>query len=264
MVLYIDMKDSMTQLFERLRNSENYGMNLYDDLAPLYNFVYERHYNYKNQYNFVQDVAPEGTNRVLEGACGAGQLTELLGEEYDVIGVDLNDGMLDEARERVPSVRFIQQDVNNLDIGGDFDMFVLLGASVIHMTEEGDIEKLAKNAWEHLDDGGVFAFDFFPTSEFENGHTGNSVFIGERFKVTRNHLSVACDDELYRLNFSFRIKDMNSGESVQTAETDLVRTFRPSYLRKILEDNGFNNIIHRSSDRWSDGAELEDLMIARE
>lgn len=257
------MEDSIAKLFDRLRNSEDDVRNLYGDLAPLYDFIYERHYDYTNQYNFVRDIAPDGAGRVLEGACGAGRLTDLLEQEYDVVGVDLNGGMLDKARDRVPDVRFIQQDVKRLDVGNDFDVFVLLGASVIHMTGEEDIEKLVENAWECLDDGGVFAFDFFPTSEFENGHTGRSVFTGERFEVTRNHLNVACGDELYRLNFSFEIEDVDSGESVRTAETDVVRTFRPSYLRKILEDNGFDDVVYTSSDRWSDGAELEDLMIAR-
>lgn len=255
------MDSSIKDLFESIRDGSE-RRDMYNDLAPLYDFIYERHYDYENQYAFVRDIAPDGVSSVLEGACGAGRLTELLSEEYDVVGVDLNEGMLRQARERVPEVDFVRKDLRELDLGREFDVFVVLGASMIHMLEDGDVEMVVENAWEHLDDGGVFAFDFFPSSQFENGHTGESVFTGEDFEVTRNHLNVKCGEELYRLNFAFEIENLGSGGVVRTAESDMIRTFAPEYLEGVLRDCGFGSVEYCGSEKWSDGAELEDLMIA--
>lgn len=75
-------------------------------------------------YRPAQDLALErlrehGAKRILDVGCGTGIFTtrmhDVLGA--DVIGCDLSEGMLAQARERSTSVEWIQSDVTRLPIG---------------------------------------------------------------------------------------------------------------------------------------------------
>ena len=65
---------------------------------------------------------------VLDAGCGTGRVAiELARRGVDVVGVDTNRSMLDEARRRAPSLRWVEADLARLDLGRGFDVVVLAG-----------------------------------------------------------------------------------------------------------------------------------------
>jgi len=256
------MHDSIDDVFEELQESDSPN-HLYEDLAPLYDYIYAQHYDYTNQLALLTDIAPQNTTTVLEGACGTGRLTEFLVNEYpDVISVDLNDEMLNQARARAPEATFVHEDLRTLDLEQTVDMFSILGTSIIHLAEDGDFQQLATRAADLVDDNGVFVFDFIPIQSIENGKTGETTFCGDKFTVHRKHLTVHEDNMLFRFNFSFELTHNESGETVTTGDSLLVKGFDPTSLEETLHEVGFSEIRYTDSSEWSDGAELTDLIIA--
>jgi 2-polyprenyl-3-methyl-5-hydroxy-6-metoxy-1,4-benzoquinol methylase len=63
---------------------------------------------------------------LLDAGCGAGWLSERLTPFGSVVGTDLADDVLERARSRFPSVRFVAGDIMTVDVGHDFDVIVSL------------------------------------------------------------------------------------------------------------------------------------------
>jgi SAM-dependent methyltransferase len=86
--------------------------------------------------DFVCDYRPVGDApfRVLDAGCGTGRVAiELARRGVDVVGVDLEEGMLTTARNRAPDLAWIRADLAELDLRDDngvprlFDLVVMAG-----------------------------------------------------------------------------------------------------------------------------------------
>ncbi|MDD5417224.1 MAG: class I SAM-dependent methyltransferase [Candidatus Aenigmarchaeota archaeon] len=76
-----------------------------------------------------------GNNRkVLDIGCGAGKDVKFMIEHgLDAVGVDLSEGMLFEARLRVPTGKFIKMDIRQLEFGDSTFDGVWANASLLHL-----------------------------------------------------------------------------------------------------------------------------------
>jgi SAM-dependent methyltransferase len=75
---------------------------------------------------------------ILDAGCGTGRVAiELSRRGYDVMGVDLDQAMLEEARTKAPDLTWLQGDLADpeLDLGGrTFDLIVMAGNVLIFVT----------------------------------------------------------------------------------------------------------------------------------
>jgi len=63
---------------------------------------------------------------VLDAGCGTGRVAiELARRGVDVIGVDLDAGMLEQARQKAPDLDWIDGDLATVDLARHFDVVVL-------------------------------------------------------------------------------------------------------------------------------------------
>jgi SAM-dependent methyltransferase len=93
--------------------------------------------------NFVAGFSP---GSVLDAGCGTGSVgRELHRRGVDVVGVDLDAEMLQTARERCPSVKWIEGDLSTIRLGRTFDI-VLMAGNVINFV----IPALRRQALENL------------------------------------------------------------------------------------------------------------------
>ena len=73
---------------------------------------------------------PRDCPRLLDVACGTGRHLEYLKESYDVVGLDLDEDMLAQARERNPGMMFFRGDMVDFNLNKQFDVVTCLFSSI--------------------------------------------------------------------------------------------------------------------------------------
>jgi SAM-dependent methyltransferase len=107
-----------------------------------------------------------GPRKLLDLACGTGRHAfEFAAMGHTVTGVDYSDELLDVARQNAESrgadVRFVNQDLRELDIDGrPFDVITCLFDSIGYLLTNDGIVAALSRAREHLSDRGTLAVEF--------------------------------------------------------------------------------------------------------
>jgi SAM-dependent methyltransferase len=97
-----------------------------------------------------------GPGTVLDAGCGTGRVAiELERRGHQVVGVDLDPGMLDAARRKAPHLVWIEGDLADpsLTLGRRFDLIVLAG-NVLIFVAPGTEGAVLSNLAGHLEPGG--------------------------------------------------------------------------------------------------------------
>jgi SAM-dependent methyltransferase len=109
-----------------------------------------------------------GAGKALDIGCGTGRaFGPLLDRGWQVVGCDASRGMLDQARKKFEGrVRLIHADARALDLvapaddlGGDFQLALLLNGVVNYLIEDGDLERAFGGIRRHLSEDGLIIFD---------------------------------------------------------------------------------------------------------
>ncbi len=79
-------------------------------------------YFYRLTENYLRFYVPEGSSVLLVG-CGTGELLHALKPSRGV-GIDISEGMIDEARKNFPQYEFLVQDVETLSMSETFDVVI--------------------------------------------------------------------------------------------------------------------------------------------
>jgi len=96
---------------------------------------------------------------LLDVACGTGGHLVHLRESFDVAGVDLDQAMLRQARERLPGVELDQADMRHFDLATTFDAVICLFSSVGYMPDRSGLIEAVGRMADHLSPGGVLVVD---------------------------------------------------------------------------------------------------------
>ena len=106
---------------------------------------------------------------VLDAGCGTGRVAmELDRRGIGVVGVDIDAGMLDEARSKAPHLQWVLGDLVDVEIDApepgaaarrEFDMIVMAG-NVIVFVEVGTEAAIVANMARHLSPGGRLVTGF--------------------------------------------------------------------------------------------------------
>jgi len=107
--------------------------------------------------NFVLGLGPHS---VLDAGCGTGRVAiELARRGLEVVGVDREESMVQEARRRAPALEWVVADLVGLDLGRLFDAVVMAG-NVPLFTAPGTQADLVAACARHLRPGGHLVAGF--------------------------------------------------------------------------------------------------------
>ena len=113
--------------------------------------------NIHGEADFVQSLGP---GSVLDAGCGTGRVAiELARRGVDVVGVDLDPSMLEEARRKAPGVPWTEGDLVDVDLGRTFDV-VLMAGNVMIFVKPGTEGAVVANLARHLAPGGALVAGF--------------------------------------------------------------------------------------------------------
>jgi SAM-dependent methyltransferase len=102
---------------------------------------------------------------LLDVACGTGKHLEQLRTRFTCEGADLDAGLLEVARQRVPGVPLHQADMRDLDIGTQFDVVTCLFSSIGFVGGPDGLAAAARALARHLNPGGVALVEPWITPE---------------------------------------------------------------------------------------------------
>lgn len=136
-----------------------------DVSGDAYDETYERRAaageNVHGEADFVERFAPVS---ILDAGCGTGRVgRELARRGLDVVGVDLDPGMLDTARRKTPAVDWRLADLATVDLGRSFDAIVMAGNVMIFLAPESEAAVVANLARQLTPEGALIAgFQLLP------------------------------------------------------------------------------------------------------
>lgn len=130
-----------------------------DDYQARFDALAASGHDVHGEASFVATLDP-APRTVLDAGCGTGRVAiELARRGFDVVGVDVDAGMLATARARAPELDWVQADLAALDLGRRFDAVVLAG-NVVHFTAPGTEHDLVRRCAAHVEPGGTLVTGF--------------------------------------------------------------------------------------------------------
>lgn len=169
---------------------------MYTKSADWYDLLHEKK-DYAAEATLVADLVETfrpGARDLLDVACGTGGHLRHFRSRYDCHGIDLDAGLLDVARERLPDVSFAEADMTNFDLGRRFDVVTCLFSAIGYIRTNDNLRSAIACMAEHLRPGGVLIVEpwILPenwdawvarTSNYCVAHDGD-LTVG-RFRATR-------------------------------------------------------------------------------
>lgn len=109
------------------------------------------------EVDLIESYSPSS---VLDAGCGTGRVAgELHRRQIEVVGVDLDDEMLERARRRIPGVEWVCADLATFHLGREFDLVALPGNVLVYCRPEVRAHVIRRCA-AHLRAGGLLVAGF--------------------------------------------------------------------------------------------------------
>ena len=147
---------------------------MFDRSAELYDLVYGFK-DYAGEARRVDELIRErkpDARSLLDVACGTGKHLAELGDRYaDVAGLDLDEGLLEVARERLPGVTLHHGDMTSFDLGRRFDAVTCLFSAIGYAGTEAKLRAAVAAMAAHLEPGGVLMVEpWLEPEDWKPGH----------------------------------------------------------------------------------------------
>lgn len=217
--------------------------------SKFYDLLYKDK-NYQQEVDYVDGLMKSNANdikSILDLGCGTGIHAEMLYDKgYDICGVDLSQEMLDEAvknaKKNAKNIEYICSNITELNINKKYDVVTSLFHVISYLNSNEELLKAFKNIKNHLNDGGLFIFDFWygPGVLTDKPATRIKRVEDEDVKCVRLtestlYSNLNCVD----VNFELFISDKKTNETDITKETHRMRYFFDTELELICDIVGF-------------------------
>lgn len=174
--------------------------------------------------------------RLLDVACGTGKHAEFLCKNYEVTGLDLDEGLLEVARTRLPEVTFVHGDMCTTQFSRRFDVITCLFSAIGYLDHD-QLAQACRNFYHHLEPGGVVLVEPWLRPEMiRPGNVGIDQAEFEGTKLVRmSRLQIEGSVSICQ----FRYLIGTAEEIRQECEDHRLTLFTLLEYQKALEDAGF-------------------------
>lgn len=186
----------------------------------------------------VLDALPVGS-RILDLACGTGQLADRLAERgFRVTGLDSSPAMLALARARTSDVEFVLADARSFELPDTFDAVVSVFDSLNHIMTSDELRDVFARVRAVLVPGGRFVFDLNTeeavAAEWRDAFVGDDHVAVVRSSYDRETRTVHFEAVLFR----------PSGECWDRTDVALLqRCHVGAEVREALRSVGFADVV---------------------
>lgn len=133
---------------------------MFSNSVELYDLIYSRFKDYEAEAlrvaQLLRQTAP-GARTILDVACGTGEHARILAGKYgfEVDGLDIEPGFVEQARRKHPGGRFFQGDLTSFDLGRRYDVVTCLFSSIGYARTLDRVTDALRCFARHLGAGGV-------------------------------------------------------------------------------------------------------------
>ncbi len=215
-------------------------LNSYKEFSQIYDILMND-IDYEKWTSFMTEKI-DGS-KVLEAACGTGNITRLLAEKnFKVTAFDLSEDMLMRAYEKLrsnPKVKLLNMDMTKLKIDDKFDAAICCCDGVNYINKKG-LKEFFNNVYKHLNENTYFIFDMSTQYKYETMLNDTYVYDdGEIFYVWENMADVS--NNTINMEINFFIKDSSDKYNrINEIQTQYIHRYEETI--SLLNEIGFKNI----------------------
>ncbi len=216
---------------------------MYKELAKFYNLIYHWK-DYEKESRKIKELIvkykkSEG-KKLLDVGCGTGIHLEYFKDIYSCTGVDLNDEILDIARENIKNVIFKQADMINLNLNSKFDIITCLFSVIGYVKSYSNLEKTIQSFASHLEKDGIIIIEpWFTKSAYWVGPPGMTTYDGEEIKIARLN-STKLEGDISVMEMYYLIAEKNK-DVKYFVETHKLGLFEIDKFLEIMREAGFKS-----------------------
>jgi len=230
-----------------IKNATKEGEKLdtYNDFAQVYDLFmedipYDEWVSYLEAVWRNYDFKPK---LIAELGCGTGNITHRLAKKgYDMIGIDVSDTMLLQAREKAveenQEILYLLQDMREFELYGTVDCIISLCDSLNYITDENDLLEVFRLADNYLEPNGLFIFDMNTEYKFKE-ILGNNTFAEAEEEAA--YIWENFYDEEEKINeyyVSFFVRDKKSQMYRRFEEEHYEKAYSLETVKKLLNKAG--------------------------
>jgi len=235
-----EINEELKSVVESIKQGQHERLNLYEDLAPVYDFIFADGYNYGLQAEFVCEFAKDIEEiKLLDVGCGTGKLLKILSDHYpnaEMWGVDLQERMIEIARGRLAksdNVGILYDDF--FDTSGNYN--IITAMNVLPHFSERELHHFFDHVDHLLDAGGALILDYKDPRENPNGLYDRWRDETDKFVVTTRFITIYNNNGKYYA-ISYEIQRKNTEQKYFTGELMRIYFQKPDKLCQIINDTG--------------------------
>lgn len=218
-------------------------MECYKEFAHIYDELINSDINYKEWASQILKICNElKVNRkdYLDLACGTGNITGEIAPEFNnTWAVDLSYDMLTEAETKLRgnrnNIRFVCQDITELNLNRKFDLITCCLDSTNYILEDSSLKEYFLGVFNHLKDEGVFIFDinsYYKLAEV----LGNNIYNYDDENVTYIWQN-SFEDDIVDMYLTFFVKQGELYKRFDEQHSE--RAYECEKIELILQEIGF-------------------------
>ena len=182
---------------------------MFERSAELYDLVYGFK-DYPGEARRVDELIRERrpeARSLLDVACGTGKHLALFADRYpDVAGVDLDEGLLAVAKERLPGVPLHLGDMTSFDLGRRFDAVTCLFSAIGYVGTEEKLRAAIAAMAGHLEPGGVLIVEpWLEPQDWKSDHLHLLTVDEPDVKIARASVHVDADPAVSIVDFHYLV-----------------------------------------------------------
>jgi len=189
---------------------------------------------------------PDGSS-LLDVGCGTGAHLVHLKDFYSVEGLDEDQGMLVEAKSKLPDVPFHEADMFEFGLGRSYDVVISLFSSIGYVRTVARLNQTIRRMADHARVGGLVIVEpWFGPESYRDG-IPHAVFVDQpKLKIARFDVSQV-DDRVSILDFHYLVASKEGVESFTErhelglfTQTEYISAFEAAQMSVTYDPQGLD------------------------
>jgi ubiquinone/menaquinone biosynthesis C-methylase UbiE len=158
--------------------------------ARYYDQIYLKIKDYEKEAEAVKRVIRQfeekRSKNLLDIGCGTGEHLKHLSSKFECTGIDINKGMIDLAKEKVPNAKFRVADMMKFNLKEKFDVVTCLFGAFGYVETFNNMVKTLGNFHKHLREKGLVIVEpWIFRKDFKEGYVTIDTHEDEKVKFAR-------------------------------------------------------------------------------